>query len=322
MSKILSTLLFAASAFSVFAERKESLPAFYLESSSVAPELGKHAEFVIRFKGLPYSQDPTHLVWSIDKKSSARVKLDADMTLTVRTTPGVHSFQFFYSKEYEEIQTGKVEIKAGHRDTYIAQFSETNVIYTIEKPVLYIYPERTMEVSLNVLPKGKMRFTYPELKDEWQMTAHPDGELEIEGRSYPYLFWESENPVVHTNWEEGAVIARNEVVSFLESQLDFIGLNAQERTDFITYWAPRMMRHPHCAVHFLQNSACGQFADLIVLPQPDAINRVYILWAPIDNFEDNTYLRPQKLQKINRLGFDILEWGGVQLNTYPKNTEE
>lgn len=322
MKKILTLCLLAISIPTIFAAPKEFIPDFYLESSTEVPGLAKKSEFVIRFEELPSTSDVTHILWSIDKKSTARIALEKDNSLVIQTKPGEHSFQFFYSTDYEEIQTGKVSIKAGHRDVYIARFSETGILYEVEKPVIYLYPETRTEVELKVVPTGKMRFTYPELKDTWKMTAHPNGELEIGDRSYPYLFWEAESPALRANWSEGTLLTRDEVVHFLESQLDFAGLNSKEQSDFITYWAPRMTQHEHCVVHFLQNDECSQFADLIVLPQPDAINRLYIVWAPIENLEDYTYIRPQKLQKINRLGFDILEWGGVEMKTYPVNIED
>lgn len=301
---------------------KESLPDFYLLTSEKDPSLDEKAMYVIHFDGLPVGENTNHVLWSIDNKGTARASLDAENTLKIKTSPGTHSFQFFFDTDYTEIQVSNIPIAAGFRDTYVATFQKTDIIYTVEKPVIYLYPEASMQVEVKVQARGKMLFTYPALNDAWKMTAHPGGELEIDGKMYPYLFWEAENPRIESNWREGTLVEREKIVEFLEAQLDEVGLNARESADFITYWAPRMMQHPKCVVHFLQNNDCAVFGDLNVLPEPNEINRLYILWSGVDNFADYSYLRPQKLQKISRLGFDLLEWGGVEMFEYPVNSEE
>ena len=60
------------------------------------------------------------------------------------------------------------------------------------KPVIYLYPEQTEEVSVELEYDGDLTCTYPEYNGGWQVTAYPDGTLTDQetGKTYNYLFWE------------------------------------------------------------------------------------------------------------------------------------
>lgn len=295
---------------------------YYLESSKRSAELSKNeAKFRFRFKGIQNETNGAiHLLWSMDSLNTARTTLNDRSWMEVEVAPGKHSFQFFYDEHHFEVNASELEIKGGFQDTYVVIFHPGNI--TIDKPVIYLYPEKTTEVEVKVEPKGKMLFTYPPLNESWKGTAYPNGDVLINNKFYPYLFWEAEAPVIEFNWEEGFAVSRNEVVSFLEKTLDDFGLNSQERADFITYWAPRMLHSNGCVVHFFQQAECAEIAHLNVLPRPDHLNRVYILWSPVEDIDEYSYLRPQNIQKINRLGFDVLEWGGSEMAAFPRKQKE
>ena len=61
-----------------------------------------------------------------------------------------------------------------------------------EKPVLYLYPEEEMEVTVTLDFDGTLTSTYPAYGDGWTVTARPDGTLTnpATGREYYCLFWE------------------------------------------------------------------------------------------------------------------------------------
>ena len=54
------------------------------------------------------------------------------------------------------------------------------------KPVIYLYPETTMEVSVELDFDGTLTTTYPAYRDGWTVTAFPDGTLinHADGREY------------------------------------------------------------------------------------------------------------------------------------------
>ncbi|OFZ52661.1 MAG: hypothetical protein A3D92_19225, partial [Bacteroidetes bacterium RIFCSPHIGHO2_02_FULL_44_7] len=253
-------------------------------------------------------------------QKSARVTLQERSWFEVDVQPGMHSFQFFYDENHLEVSIDELEIKGGYLDTYVVIFHRGDI--TVDKPVIYLYPEIATDVEVQVKPNGKILFTYPQLTDGWRGTAYPNGDLLINGEWYPYLFWEAQAPAIDANWQEGFALDRSGIVPFLEKTLNDFGLNSKEQADFITYWAPRMLQSKGCVVHFFQQEECAQLADLNVLPRPDHLNRLYILWFPVDDLNDYSYLRPQNIQKINRLGFDVLEWGGTELTTFPRKQKE
>ena len=45
------------------------------------------------------------------------------------------------------------------------------------KPVIYLYPEETTEVTVKLDFKGKLTSTYPAYENGWKVTAQPDGTL-------------------------------------------------------------------------------------------------------------------------------------------------
>ncbi|MDI9488668.1 MAG: hypothetical protein QM222_04985, partial [Bacillota bacterium] len=48
---------------------------------------------------------------------------------------------------------------------------------TAAKPVIYLYPEETMEVTVKLDYNGSIICTYPTYYEGWTVTAHPDGML-------------------------------------------------------------------------------------------------------------------------------------------------
>ena len=45
------------------------------------------------------------------------------------------------------------------------------------KPVIYLYPEETTEVSVEIDYNGKLTCTYPEYNNGWKVIAEPDGTI-------------------------------------------------------------------------------------------------------------------------------------------------
>lgn len=182
------------------------------------------------------------------------------------------------------------------------------------KPVIYCYPEKDLPVTVTLLPKGELTFTYPEYGSGWNGIAHPDGSTTIGGRTYPYLFWEgtADDLSQLVDYSDGAVLSAGEVVPFLEEQLDAIGFNAKEKTDFITFWGPRMEASERGHAYFLFNKEYDAVAGLNVEPKPDAVFRVYLLWTPLGK-EVELSPKPQVFPKMKRDGFHVVEWGGSEL---------
>ncbi len=109
------------------------------------------------------------------------------------------------------------------------------------KPVVYFYPKDTMDLEVILDFKGKFTFTWPLYRDKWKIKIYPDSKIFniSDGKYYGYLFWEGTyaTPSIDTI-KTGFIVEKNEMASFLNEKLSFIGLNDRETNDFITYWVP------------------------------------------------------------------------------------
>ena len=67
-------------------------------------------------------------------------------------------------------------------------------ITIIGKPVIYLYPEEPMDISVQIkLTNSEFTTIYPKFngKNTWNVHAEPNGDIYVKGRKYPYLFWEA-----------------------------------------------------------------------------------------------------------------------------------
>lgn len=254
------------------------------------------------------------IYYSIDGVT-AEAQLSSSGTFSTTVTAGKHIFQFFLTGDFYEIYTDSLKFKSGYRTDINLYFVIAEYMQMTEKPVIYLYPEKEQQLDISILPKGNLQFSYPPYNDGWTVIAQPDGTLQCNGNTYPYLFWDAQTSYYPPVPENGFVVTGTEVISFLEEKLTAIGFNDREKTDFITYWGPRLSAAGKTLVRFAWGAEADRFATLTISPQPDRINRLYILWYRID--EDiltvSEQLKPQILPILDRSGFDVLEWGGTEL---------
>lgn len=179
------------------------------------------------------------------------------------------------------------------------------------KPVIYLYPEKTTKVNVQV---GIDEFTKTEPaynENGWNVIAKPTGELLnlADGKNYPYLFWEGiskkELPV-----SRGFVIARADADKFLTEKLAVMGLNEQESKDFREFWVVKMQANtePYIFVSFLGTSEFNKIAPLKINPAPETLIRVFMFYRPLSQ---KIAIEPQYLSAKERKGFTVVEWGGT-----------
>jgi hypothetical protein len=183
------------------------------------------------------------------------------------------------------------------------------------KPVIYVYPEKTMPVNIQLEPKGELGFTYPHYDNGWSFTADTEGKLHFGEKQYDYIFWDGvlNLPLSGEQWKEGFLVHRDSLVSFFESKLSAMGLNSRERENFITFWCPKMSSNEMSYVLLCSTKKYDQYAHLTVNPRPDHLFRAYMLYADVTNGNVKT-LQPQKLESTSREGFTVIEWGGGALS--------
>jgi hypothetical protein len=299
-----------------FGEKLEIGADYTVESNTYDSTLTEDQAIFTFILDANYLRMSNELVYSIGSKIDT-IMLDESESFKIEVSPGKYDFQFYLTSDYTEISIKALEIKPAHRMGVRLIFGLNVQHHPVRKPVIYLYPTEEMDVEVHVNPTGKMVFTYPTIDDHWNVHALPSGELIVDDKSYNYLFWESEQVEINIDWNSGFAIPGEEVTAFLEETLSKFGLTTKEQADFITFWAPMMVSNPANLIHFEFNENCNQFADLTVLPSPDNVYRIYMIWSPIDNIDDFNYLRPQNIQSINRLGFTVLEWGGAKIERLP-----
>lgn len=178
----------------------------------------------------------------------------------------------------------------------------------LEKPVIMLYPEKETVVTVR-LKGNDLATTYPKYNDGgWTVTAHPDGRLEAEGRSYRCLFWEAENDF-EPDFSTGFVVKGEDTAAFLEEKLAFLGLNEDEANDFIVYWLPRMENNPYNLISF-QTDNYEKSAPLEISPAPESLLRVFMAFKGLSRPVD---IEEQPLEPFERVGFAAIEWGGCEV---------
>ena len=103
-----------------------------------------------------------------------------------------------------------------------------------------------MNVSISInITKGKFTVIYPKFNEgnnSWKINANPNGEIELNNKKYPYLFYECDS-YFSQETNEGFIVDDKIAADFLEEKLKILGLNDKEMTDFITYWLPTLLNN-------------------------------------------------------------------------------
>jgi hypothetical protein len=185
-------------------------------------------------------------------------------------------------------------------------------ICNVKKPIIYLYPKKPIDISIQINMKNsninKFTVVYPKFNKEnntWNVHAKPNGDIIINDRTYPYLFWEAQSYVTD-EINEGFIVKDEDSEKFLEEKLKILGLNDKESTDFITFWLPILLANKLSVCTFQSKEYYENF-ELKIEPKPDSLIRIFLaikkLKAPIN-------IKEQKLEKIERKGYTVVEWGG------------
>ena len=180
----------------------------------------------------------------------------------------------------------------------------------VEKPIIYLYPEKPMDISLQINMKNNNKFivVYPKFNKEnntWNVHAKPNGEIIINDKTYPYLFWEAQS-YLKVEINEGFIVKDEDAENFLEEKLKIFGLNDKESTDFITFWLPILLDNKLSVCTFQTKEYYENF-ELNIEPKPDTLIRIFLF---IKKVNTPIAIKEQKLEKIERRGYTVVEWGG------------
>lgn len=186
---------------------------------------------------------------------------------------------------------------------------DPNVSY---KPIIYLYPEQNMNVVVKLGKPSLLTTTYPLYNGKWEVLATTSGELfDKNGRSYYGLYWEGLN-YISSEFEDGFVVKKDDLATFLEEKLSILGLTEREANEFIIYWLPELEKNEYTLIRFESLEKINEQMPLDINPNPDTIIRVFMEFKAIDKPID---IKPQNLTKAVRKGFTVVEWGGTKITS-------
>jgi hypothetical protein len=181
------------------------------------------------------------------------------------------------------------------------------------KPAIYLYPTEKTILSVKVHPDGGFTYTDPEYGTGWTVEAGPEGIITdmATGKTYDYLFWEGKTnnyPVKNEGW----VIAQENLKSFFSEKLAELGMNQREITDFTKYWVRSLSDKPYYQISFLTKDEFDTLAPLEISPvKPDSVIRIMMTATGLNSSKE--IKSPVLPPTPERVGFTVVEWGGVVL---------
>lgn len=221
---------------------------------------------------------------------------------------------FVFQTEHEEVVM-KFDFESQHH--MVVNFRlRPNAAQTIYfKPVIYCYADEPTSINLQMDFKADLTFTYPKYpKTGWNVTTTDKGTLIENGKEYPYLFWEAENdhPLFKRDYFMTMTQVKTDtIVTYFERCLSAMGFNEKEKTDFITFWGPKVSATPYALVHFMTTKAYGEtIAELNCTPKPETLIRTYLLFTPLNEPIPGYLYYPESFKKTERKGLTVVEWGG------------
>jgi hypothetical protein len=182
----------------------------------------------------------------------------------------------------------------------------------MKKPIIYLYPETSTEITVRFQAFGDIIATYPEYNNGWKVRATPEGKLTdlSDGQPHNYLFYECELPHAY-KLESGFLVSADSTIPFLQKSLKHIGLLPSEYNDMISYWLPQLKKNPWNVIHFTLNEDYDKLSTLEVIPAPDSELRVMMEFVGLDA---PVSLPVQALPHFERKGFVVVEWGGIEFS--------
>lgn len=181
----------------------------------------------------------------------------------------------------------------------------------LAKPIIYIYPEEEINLTVRVGYPNNLTCTYPTYNNGWNVLAKPDGTLidTATGRELYSLYWEGER-TLSINMKEGFVVKGSDIKEFLETKLEILGLTYKEAQEFIIYWLPKLQNNEYNYIRFVSLDEINECMPLEFSTTPDTIIRVLMQFKALNRY---IKVEEQKLQTPERYGFTVVEWGGTEI---------
>jgi hypothetical protein len=313
----LASILFVLFSFTLFCKEKGTSPFYKIESEHFDETIPKDK---FKISGIVYSGNGENKeILGFAKISTSNfhgtfTDFDGKFELLISDSAT------FIEISFVGIETVKLDFsKFKNRKQYVLSiYCLESQIITL-KPIIYAYSEKEIDAKVELNYKGNLTFTYPQILNNcWEFKTKNDGNLsDKKGKNYPYLFYEGTlSEKLKFSQEKGRyfgnIVEKDSIINFLEKTLTDLALNEKEKTDFITFWGPRMSSHEFVFVQFLIDEEYDRIATLKIDPKPDNLRRIYLVFSEISD-ANSIHFERQKFYSFKRSGFTVLEWGGSEL---------
>jgi len=186
-------------------------------------------------------------------------------------------------------------------------------VWCDEKPVIYLYPEYKIDVSVNLNIPGIVTKSIPDIdKTSWKnLTAYPDGHFIYKDKTYNELFYETSETKSEAP-KNGIVVDKNDVKSILTNITDKLGLLPSEQSEFLAYWLPKVNSIPseRVLISIFSPSQKDKIDGVTINPKPDVFINFIMYFKGVDNdYRTEPLTLPS--EPPARHGFTAVEWGGI-----------
>ena len=254
---------------------------------------------VARLAMVTYDEDATLYIWDDASGVTGDISAYVIVVPTSKDLENVHVVPLYTKEEFKNIKK------------YNTPYDPYEM--TVDKPIIYLYPEVETDISIELSHPDKLISSYPLYHGRgWKVRALPNGNLiDLEtGRELYALYYESEDVVNYKVENEGFVVEKENIITFLEEKLAILGLNQKEAEEFIIYWLPRLQENNYNYIRFASMDEINKNMELKIEPVPDTMIRVIMVYKGLDEKID---VIPQKLKLQERNGYTVVEWGGVEI---------
>lgn len=177
---------------------------------------------------------------------------------------------------------------------------------TAFKPAIYLYPEITTQVKVDLFLIGEITVSDPLYDNGWDVIAYPNGTIETSVGNFEYLFYEARLDDLILP-QEGWCIDYYSLETWMIEILDELGLKENESAEFKEYWLESLPYMPYYEIKLVSQEYLEEFMELRILPLPDTTIRVFLNFEGLNS---QSSIRNPIIIKPNRNGFTAIEWGG------------
>lgn len=194
---------------------------------------------------------------------------------------------------------------------YVRFVRKENLNPTNCEPILYLYPQTTTDVKVQLGNKINVIASKPELNNFWHVRAESNGELVdvTTSKNYDRIFWEGISDFLPP-LKKGFVTDTAHLDKFFTEKLQTLGLNARETADFKNAWLKEFKDAPYYFIGFYDQHLIDRYAPMEVTPAPETVIRILMDFRPLKELipvEEPVYSNAPQ-----RKGFTVVEWSGLK----------